>query len=336
MPGHQAVIPTTDTHYASVSCNDITPGSLEHPRYQEPITIGHDFLLYPDEDMEEPLGLQCVTQNPTTSNSYLSASPDSFSGLEDALGSPIMSSVASGRSQSPQPTSSPAEDLNALAERRLREDDEGKRRRKLSASTTKRPRVQKKTASERRKTGIKRPRQPSLFCRWEGCGKTFTRQREFEMHMGKHEKPLFSCEICGQLLTRKDNRKKHDESKRHRENLAALQAKLANSPAHSSSSSSSSSSSGSSASHPSSNPSPTVSTSSSLTYFEATPPLFDQLPPHPVVGNQHTLSDFLPFNTQDKMLILQAKIAALGERHEALNSELREVMQEMETIRREA
>lgn len=329
-------------HFSETILNDPVPlydGVVPGPsdttnQYQN--VLGCDFTLYSEEDnLEEQFGLQYPSEHLTGTTETPAESPCSSWSHEDALGSPLLSSSASRNSEDRGSLSPAAEDLNALAERRLKEDDGGKRRRKLSISTlAKRSRVQK--AVPERKTGIRRPRKPSFFCRWEGCMASFTRQREFEMHMGKHEKPLFFCDVCQQLLTRKDNRRKHDDSKRHRANLANSPVLSSPPPSFSSSSSSSSPPSGPSGFHFSSNPSPTVSASSSLPCIEGTPLLLDQLSLYPHVGNQHTVTDFLPLNTEAKMLMLQAKIAALGEKHEALNFEIKEVMQEMETIRREA
>ncbi|KAK6337595.1 hypothetical protein TWF730_002990 [Orbilia blumenaviensis] len=323
-------MPLVDNFNSIPPCDATAPGPLDLGQSLQfqysPVNSGCDFTLFSEEDSkEESLSLQCPLKTPTSPGSYPTNSPDSFFSSEDAPGSPSVLGLSGGSNRS----TSPAESLNALAERRLREDDGGRRRRKLSTVTPAKPaRVEKKAPTERRKTKIKRPRQPSLFCRWEKCGASFTRQRDFEMHMGKHEKPLFFCEICDQLLTRKDNRRKHDSSKRHKENLAASQAKLANSPVLSPPS-------GSSGCRSSSDLSPTVSTSSSLSYLECAPLLFDYPHPQPFLTNQCTVTNVLPLNTEVKMLMLQAKITALGEKHEALNSELREVMQEMETMRRE-
>ncbi|KAK6514824.1 hypothetical protein TWF506_007186 [Arthrobotrys conoides] len=307
--------------------------TMDESTYPLENVLGGDFTLYPEEnDPEEQSGPQSSSTHPQQT---LAESPNSSWSQEDALGSPAIPPLSSGHSED-QGNPSPIEDLNALAERRLRENDGGKRRRKLSASNpTKRSRVEKKAAPER-KSGIRRPRKPTFFCRWKECQASFTRQREFEMHMGKHEKPLFFCDICQQLLTRKDNRKKHDESKRHRENLQAHQANLANSPVLSSTTASSCSSppnlsSDSLGSYPSPTPSPTVSISSSLEDL----PLFINQPLYPDVGNQHIIAD-LSLDTEAKVLMLQAKIAAIGKNAEALDFEIREVLQEMEIIRREA
>ncbi|KAF3198650.1 hypothetical protein TWF106_007687 [Orbilia oligospora] len=342
----------------------------ESPTY--PNVLAVDFPLYSDgNDLEEHLSLQSSPEVPQGTQNTPAESPDSFwSSEEDAIGSPIHSPVTPGHLEE-QGSLRATEDLNALAARRLREDDGGKRRRKLSAATpTKRSGVAKKAAPEPKKK-IRRPRTASLFCRWEGCGAAFTRQREFEMHMGKHEKPLFFCDICQQLLTRKDNRKKHDESKRHNDNLRARQANLANSPvlppaaaatttttttaaaantttanttavtattgaASSFSSSPALSSFGSPESYPSSTSSPTVSISSSIPYLEDTALFLDQYSMYPDILDQHIIADFSSFDTEAKMLMLHAKIAAIGKNAEALDVEIREVLQEMGTIRREA
>ncbi|KAF3192999.1 hypothetical protein TWF225_010858 [Orbilia oligospora] len=332
----------------------------ESPTY--PNLLGGDFTLFSDgNDPEEHLSLPSSHEAPQGIQNTPAESPDSpWSLEEDAIGSPIPSPLTSGHLEE-QGNLRPTEDLNALAARRLREDDGGKRRRKLSAAIpAKRSRVEKKAAPES-KNRIRRPRKASFFCGWEGCKATFTRQREFEMHMGKHEKPLFFCDICQQLLTRKDNRKKHDESKRHNDNLRAQQANLASSPvlppaattttnitttanttaattgaASSFSSSSPLSSFGSLESYPSSTSSPTVSTSSSPPYLEDTPPFLNQYSIYPDLLNQHIITDLSSFDTEAKMLMLHAKIAAIGKNAEALDVEIREVLQEMGTIRREA
>ncbi|KAF3208739.1 hypothetical protein TWF191_000598 [Orbilia oligospora] len=298
----------------------------ESPTY--PNVLAVDFPLYSDgNDLEEHLSLQSSPEVPQGTQNTPAESPDSFwSSEEDAIGSPIHSPVTPGHLEE-QGSLRATEDLNALAARRLREDDGGKRRRKLSAATpTKRSGVAKKAAPEPKKK-IRRPRTASLFCRWEGCGAAFTRQREFEMHMGKHEKPLFFCDICQQLLTRKDNRKKHDESKRHNDNLRAPSS-FSSSPALSSF--------GSPESYPSSTSSPTVSISSSIPYLEDTALFLDQYSMYPDILDQHIIADFSSFDTEAKMLMLHAKIAAIGKNAEALDVEIREVLQEMGTIRREA
>ncbi|EGX45201.1 hypothetical protein AOL_s00173g302 [Orbilia oligospora ATCC 24927] len=345
----------------------------ESPTY--PNLLGGDFTLYSDgNDPEEHFSLQSSPEVSQGIQNTPAESPDSpWSHEEDAIGSPILSPLTSGHLEE-QGSLRPTEDLNALAARRLREDDGGKRRRKLSAATpAKRSRVEKKTAPEP-KSRIRRPRKASFFCGWEGCKASFTRQREFEMHMGKHEKPLFFCDICQQLLTRKDNRKKHDESKRHNDNLLAHQANPANSPllppaanttattttntntntitanittttanitaattsAASPFSSSPLSPFGSLESYPSPTSSPTVSTSSSPPYLEDTPLFLSHYSIYPDLLNQPIITDLSSFDTEAKMLMLHAKIAAIGKNAEALDVEIREVLQEMGTIRREA
>ncbi|KAK6500439.1 hypothetical protein TWF481_010783 [Arthrobotrys musiformis] len=350
---HSTIQPSTTMHSTSLTSvffplfDGIIPGSLETMDQTTPygypeMSFGDFTLFAEDEDMDQ---FGQFSEQPPAAGPHNTDSP--LWTHEDALGTPVASSPASAHLED----QGRGEDLNALARRRLQENDEGKRRRKLSASNPvngsrvqkkssqaqkKGSQVQKRAAPERK---IRRPRKPSLFCHWEGCGASFTRQREFEMHMGKHEKPLFYCEVCSQLLTRKDNRRKHDDSQRHKDNVAASKANLANSPVPSSDSSSSPSSlssPSSSSSGPifSSNPSPVVSASTSSSYTDSLPLfLLDQIPQYLDVGGQTNISSNFEekISTEEKMSILQAKMAVISSLVYETNFEMKELMQEMGT-----
>ncbi|KAF3914517.1 hypothetical protein AA313_de0208245 [Arthrobotrys entomopaga] len=122
------------------------------------------------------------------------------------------------------------DDVNALARKRDQDDDEAQGIKCRKASVTKRQRSAPKSSSNarRRRTEIRRPRDPKFTCEsivsGEKCGKKFTRERDFEVHFRTHGKALHICE-CRWSYSRKDNLKKHLASPKHKQKMAEIQAK---------------------------------------------------------------------------------------------------------------
>ena len=121
-------------------------------------------------------------------------------------------------------------DLNLLAKQRFKEDDSerGIKFRK----TSKNPRSRARPSGEarpKRKTAIRRPREPRYPCVHPGCNEKFTQKRKFEMHCRTHGKPLFVCN-CGKALTRDDNFQVHLRSPIHRRKMAKLLATQSQTP----------------------------------------------------------------------------------------------------------
>ncbi|KAF3910704.1 hypothetical protein ABW21_db0207884 [Orbilia brochopaga] len=204
----------------------------------------------------------------------------------------------------------------------MQESDEGYYRRKTSTTTVSKKRKLSQCSDEppeveerpsKKPTGIKRPRKPKYICDEAGlgCDATFTRKRNFEMHMGKvHNKPLYPCKICKSMGTRGDNAKGHYKSPKHLKALKKL-AEAEKAAAASSASQQLDFGAVGTDADPSS-----VSSSKPPEYpldvYSA--PFSMALAPPSVDGNQHsfgTYTDNIPLIKEERIMTLQATIQVL-------------------------